>query len=196
MQKLRPILMVILLLVIFILGWWLGSFAPRLLGFIPGSRVFNTATILRQVQTLSQFVTVKYVMEKVVVLEDVKWYPGGESRVLLLAHGIVKAGVDFSSIKPDDLQVSQAKIVLRLPQPQITDTYLDEHETRVIERTTGLLRLFDKNLEQAARQQAVDDIRRSARAAGILKDANERARAELTILFQQMGFQEVEFLPP
>ena len=113
-------------------------------------------------------------MEKVVVLEDAKWF--GENRVLLVAHGIVKAGVDFRELKPEDLEVTGKKIAIRLPPSRITDTYLDEHQTRVVERTTGLLRMFDKDLEQAARQNAVADIRRAARTAGILKDADERHR--------------------
>ncbi len=192
MQKLRPILVLMVLLVILGVGLWLGFSGSKWLGWVGGKRPFNTATVLRQVQTISQLVTVKYVMEKVVVLEDVKWF--GESRVLLVAHGIVKAGVDLGELRAEDLQVSGTKITVRLPPPQITDTYLDDHQTRVVERSTGLLRLFDKDLEQNARQQAVADIRRAARTAGILKDADERARAQLKALFLQMGFDQVEFL--
>jgi len=178
--------------VVFGVGLWLGFFLPRWAGYLSGPARFNTATVLRQVQTLSQLVTVKYVMEKVVVLEDVKWY--GENRVLLVAQGVVKAGVDLGQLKPADLQVAGKKITVRLSPAQITDAYLDDKETRVVERTTGLLRAFDKDLEQTARQNAVDDIRRAARTAGILKDADDRARAQLTILLTQMGFEDVEIL--
>jgi hypothetical protein len=91
--------------------------------------------------------------------------------------------------------VSGKKIAIKLPPPQITDAYLDDKQTQVIERTTGLLRVFDKNLEQTARQNAIDDIRRAARNSGILKDAEERARAQLTSLCRRLGFEEVEFRP-
>jgi len=159
-----------------------------------GSKTYNTAAILQQVQTLSQLVTVKYVIEKVEVLDDVRWNSSlGESRVLLIAHGVVKAGLDLSQIQPQDLQVSNKKIIIKLPLAQITDAYLDEKETRVVERTTGLLRRFDKDLESTARQNAVDDIRRAARSGGILKDAEDRARAQLSGLFKQLGYEEIEF---
>lgn len=194
MQKLRPYLAFVALLVIFFFGLWAGFIGPRLLGLAAGPRVYGTATVLQQVQTLSEFVTVKYVMEKVVVLEDVKWYPGGGSRVLLVAHGIVKAGVDFKPMTAADVRVSGKSISLRLPPPRITDAYLDEKQTSVVERTTGLLRLFDKDLEQTARQHALDDIRRAARSSGILKDAEDRARDQLRILFLQLGFEKVEFV--
>lgn len=196
MKKQHVIAGAILLVMVLGVGLWLGSVMPSWLRILPsGGSPFGTSTVLRQVQTLSQLVTVKYVMEKVVVLEDVKWYPGGESRVLMLAHGIVKAGVDLGQIKPEDLSVTGKKVSIRLPPAQITDMYLDDRQTRIIERTTGLLRAFDKDLEQTARQHAVTDIRRAARTAGILKDADERAKAQLTSLFQQMGFEVVEFVP-
>lgn len=191
-MKARLMFLVFALGVFLILGLWLGFALHRLGG--AGAGAYNTATVLKQVQTLSQLVTVKYVMEKVVVYEDVKWFPGGDNRVLMIAHGIVKAGVDFERLKPEDLQLADKKVKIRLPNPQITDCYLDERQTQVIERTTGLLRSFDKDFEQTARQIAVDDVRRGARTAGILKDAEERARAQVEKLFQQLGL-EVEFLP-
>lgn len=193
MQKLRPLVAVVLIIAIFGGGLWLGFKLPRWLGLASSPRVLGTATVLQQVQTLSELVTVKYVMEKVVILEDVKWYPGGDSRVLLVARGVVKAGVDLKQLQADDISVNGKSISLRLPTARITDAYLDDKETRVIERTTGLLRLFDKDLEQTARQTAVGDIHRSARNSGILKDAEERARDQLRILLLQAGFERVEF---
>ena len=172
-------------------GILLGTYLGRLLPSAGGMKSYNTATLLKQVQSLSELVTVKYVIEKVVVLEDVKWY--GENRVLLLAHGIVKAGVDLSRLKPDDISVSEKKITIKLPPAQILDAYLDDKKTQIIERSTGLLRGFDKDLEQTARQNATDDIGRAARVGGIGKDADQRARDQLKQLFHQMGFAEVEF---
>src|SRR6266511_1695336 len=154
-------------------------------------KIQNTPTIIQQVQTLAELVTVKYVLEKVVILSDIKWY--GENRVLMVAHGIVKAGVDLQEIKPGDVRVGDNKVVIRLPRARITDVYLDDQKTRVVDRTTGLLRAFDKDLEQNARRQAVDDLRRAARYNGINGDAEERARLQLSNLFHQLGF-EVEFV--
>ncbi|MDB6125508.1 MAG: hypothetical protein JWQ71_4501, partial [Pedosphaera sp.] len=71
--------------------------------------------------------------------------------------------------------------------------YLDDKQTQVVERKTGLLRAFDKDLEQNARRQAVDDLNRAARNSGILKDADERARLQLINLFRVLGYSEVEF---
>ena len=153
-------------------------------------KIQSTATLVQQVQTLSELVTVKYVLEKVVILDDIKWY--GENRVLLVAHGIVKAGVDLQEIKPEDVRVEDKKIVLKLPRARITDVYLDDQKTRVVDRSTGLLRAFDKDLEQNARRQAVEDLRIAARSNRIYEDAEERARLQLANLFHRLGY-EVEF---
>ena len=156
-----------------------------------GLHLWNTTSVIREVQPLAELVTVKYVMDKVVVLEDVKWY--GESRVLLLAQGVVKAGLDLKRLKPEDVAITGKKICLHLPPTQITDAYLDDAASQVIDHTTGFLRAFDKDLEQAARQNAVDDIARAARHAGILDEADKRGRAELQNFFKRAGFEQVEF---
>ncbi len=183
-----------------LLGVAMGLFLPRWIGFGSKPRVYNTAALLQQVKTVSELSTVQFVIEKVVILEVppegvLAQMFAGESRVLLLAHGIVKAGIDLGRLQPGDLQVSEHKIVVKLPPAQIMDAYLDDNQTRIIERTTGRFRGFDKDLEQTARQHAIDDIRRSARDSGILKEAEDRARAQLTGLFRQLGFQEVEIRP-
>jgi hypothetical protein len=185
-------LLVAFLLVIAVAsGVFFGWRLPRLPNLAPVTRMFNTATVIRQVQTLSELITVKYVLEKVIIFEDVKWY--GENRVMIVAHGIVKAGVDLGDLKPTDLRIEGTKIRINLPREKITDVYLDDKATQVIERTTGVLRQFDKDLEQNARRQALDDIRRAARLNGILKDARERAQDQLRHLFKELGFTAVEF---
>ena len=195
-QQLKKIFWTLMTLAVLFLGVYLGLTVARLKS--GGLRVENTATIIQQVQTLSDLVTVKYVMQKV---EFVDSPPGstlgqfiqGDNKVWLLAQGIVKAGIDLKKIGADDVAISGKCLTLTLPKPQITDAYLDDTQTKVIERTTGFLRSLDKDLEQTTRQYAVDDIRRAAQESGILNDANERARTELRTFFQQMGFDPVEF---
>jgi hypothetical protein len=179
------------LVIIFAVGLFFGVVARSWLPFGGGPRTYNTATLLTQVQNLRQLVTVKYVLEKVVVYEDPKWY--GDNRVLLIAHGVAKAGIDLAMIQPGDVSISDKKIRVTLPPARITDVYLDDRRTQVLERSTGIMRTFDKDLEQNARVIAVEDLRRAASENGILSDANERAKVELTALFYQLGFTEVEF---
>lgn len=163
-------------------------FAPNL-----GRLGYNSPVLLDRVQQMHDLVTVKYVLEKVVVFDDPKWY--GDNRVLLVAHGTVKAGIDLSALKPGDIEYSDRdkKITLTLPPAQVMDVYLDDQRTQIVERSTGLMRSFDKDLEQNARIVAVNDLRRAAEQGGILNDATERAKVELTSLLKQLGFTQVSF---
>jgi hypothetical protein len=194
MSKTRLLLIAAGLGVALALGLALGWGVPRLMAWRNGPTTIPTTAVVRQIQTLSQLVTVRYVIEKVVVMEDVKWF--GENRVLLVAHGVVNAGVNLEELAPDDLEVDGQRIRLRLPKARIVDAYLDESRTQVIERSTGLLRMFDKELETVARQNAVTDVRSAARQAGILDDAQERASLQLEILLRRLGFEEVEITNP
>ena len=185
----KQVLTFLLVLLIFGIGILLGvKYAAR---SHSGLHEVDTDTVVEQIQTLSELVTVKYVVEKVIILDDTKWY--GESRVLLLAHGVVKAGIDLQRLKPGDVTVSGKTITVKLPPPELTDAYLDERKSQVIDHTTGLLRVFDKDLEQTAREEAVLDIRQAAVQNGILNDATSRAQLELALFLHQAGYQQVKF---
>ena len=191
MRQLRNFIWTVTAVVVLTLEVYLTFTTARWLNRGAGMHFWNTTAVVHEVQSLSDLVTVKYVMEKVVILQDAKWY--GESRVLLLAHGIVKAGINLKGFTPADIKISDKKISLHLPPPEITDAYLDDSKSQVIDHTTGLLRVFDKDLEQAARANAVDDIRRAARDDGILDEADKRAKLELELFLRQAGFDSVEF---
>ena len=159
-------------------------------------KIIPTETILQQVQTLSELVTVKYTLQKVVVFEDPKYWAGiiplGENRLTLLAQGIVKAGVDLSQLTEDDIRVANRGITLTLPKPVVLESHLEERSTQVLDWRTGLLRSFDKDLEQNVRREALLEITRTARQAGIEQEAGERARTQLANLLKLLGFERVE----
>jgi hypothetical protein len=183
--------------ILLIVGGWLGSKFARW-HQRPALHEENTSTIIRQVQTLADLVTVKYVVEKVVILDappesTLGQFVQGDNRVLLLAHGVVKAGIDLRHFTAADVSVSGKTIRIQLPPAQITDAYLDDNLTRVIDWKQGFLRSFDKDLEQKARQMAVDDIKRAARTDGILNEATQRAEWQLAVFFRAAGFERVQF---
>lgn len=199
MRVLRFVFFIALIFLIFISGAWLALKVIRVVRGGPHEE--NTATVVQQVQALSDLVTVKYVMEKVVI-EDAPpdttlgQFFQGDNRLLLLAHGIVKAGINLKKLQPGDVRVAGKKVFIHLPPAEITDAYLDEKQTKVVDWKRGFMRNFDKDLEHTARQTAVDDIRRAARNAGILNDANERARLELAVFLNRAGYEQVEFTEP
>ncbi len=176
MRRLGNFLWALTAVVVLVLAVYLTFTIARWLGHGAGLHFGNTANVVRQIQTLSDLVTVKYVVEKVVILDappesTLGMFVQGDNRVLLLAHGIVKAGIDLKNLAPGDVTISGKTVRIHLPPAQIMDAYLDDSQTKVIDWKQGFLRGFDKDLEQKARQMAVDDIRRAARTDGILDEA-------------------------
>jgi hypothetical protein len=169
-------------------------------GSASSPKIANTPSVVVQIQSLAELVTVKYVIEKVIFAESPKtttleqFLPGRDDKIILLAHGIVKAGVDLSRLKPEDVDATPQRIRITLPKAVVTDQYLDENATQVLDRRAGLLRSYDQKLEQQARQEAVTQIVRAARLSGIEREANERARRQVEVLLKSLGYTDVEVL--
>src|ERR1700727_2321108 len=114
-------------------------------------------TVVERIQKLQRLETVVYTMDKVVsgakqsaVFPD---FLAGD-RILLLVHGDVVAGIDFSELKAGDVKVSGKEVRIHIPAPEIFRTRLDRAKTRVYSRQTGGLVPTDPNLETETEQQA------------------------------------------
>jgi hypothetical protein len=112
----------------------------------------------------------------------------------LYAGGDVIAGVDLAQMKNGDLsRAPDGSVIVRLPPPQVLLTRIDNRETRVISRKTGLLRRADPNLEGRARLYAEGGVRSEAVRKGILTLAKNNAQLRLAELLHAIGVQKVEF---
>jgi uncharacterized protein DUF4230 len=175
-------------------SFW-SSWAGHLLGRSTQLDV-SQPTVVNKIQQLQRLETVVYTMDKVVsgerenaILPD---FLTGD-RLLMLVHGEVVAGMDFSALKSGDVVVVGKKVLLHLPEAQLFATRLDNARTRVYSRQTGLLVPVDPDLESKVRLEAERQLQQAALLDGILKTANANARATLTSLLQAFGFEKVEF---
>ena len=153
-------------------------------------------TVVDRIQRLQRLETVVYTMDKIVtgakenrVLPD---FLAGD-RLLMMVHGEVVAGIDFSNLKPGDVKVDGKQIQLHLPTSQIFSTRLDSAKTRVYSRQTGLLVPTDPNLETQVRQEAERQLQEAALADGILSTAQQNAASTITSLLQGLGFEKIDF---
>jgi Protein of unknown function (DUF4230) len=147
--------------------------------------------VLSQVQALSDLVTVRYVTEQIVQLEDGNIL--SKDRIVLIAHGVIKAGIDLNKVTPEDLVISGKTISIHLPPPQIVDKYLDEKLTEVSLRETGWFIFHRKDLETEARQKALAGLVTAARVGGIDKEAEVQAKTLIGQFFQALGYDRVEY---
>jgi hypothetical protein len=115
-------------------------------------------------------------------------------KVVLVATGEVQAGVDLSSIKDEDVQVGENRVRIKLPEPELLGSSLDEEKTKLYDRDQGLLRLRpDDDLVKEARIEAEDKILAAANENGILDTAEQNAESTIRTFAKTLGFEEVEF---
>jgi hypothetical protein len=121
--------------------------------------------VVDRIQRLQRLETVVYTMDKVVTgAKENPIFPDflAGDKLLMLVHGEVVAGIDFSNLKPGDVHVDGRNIRLHLPQPEVFRTRLDSARTRVYSRQTGLLVPTDPNLETRVRQEAERQLEAAA----------------------------------
>jgi hypothetical protein len=153
-------------------------------------------TVVDRIQRLQRLETVVYTMDKLVTgAKENPIFPDflAGDRLLMMVHGEVVAGIDFSNLKAGDVRVESKQVRLHLPAPQVFSTRLDSAKTRVYSRQTGLLVPTDPNLETRVRQEAERQLQEAALADGILRTAQQNAASTITSLLQGLGFEKIEF---
>jgi hypothetical protein len=151
-------------------------------------------TVVEKIQRLNRLETVSYSMDNVVEgARDNRVLPSflTGDHVLLVVHGEAVAGVDLAQLKASDVHIDSRNIQVHLPAAQIFSTRLDNANTRVFSRETGLLVPADPNLESEVREKAEKQLQQSALAGGILNKASENARSTVTTLLRGLGFEQV-----
>jgi hypothetical protein len=153
-------------------------------------------TVVDRIQRLQRLETVVYTMDKLVTgAKENPIFPDflAGDRLLMMVHGEVVAGIDFSNLKAGDVKVESRQVHLHLPASQVFSTRLDSAKTRVYSRQTGLLVPTDPNLETEVRQEAERQLQEAALADGILRTAQQNAASTITSLLQGLGFEKIEF---
>jgi hypothetical protein len=156
----------------------------------------DPVTIIRQVQSLARLETIQYSVEKVITAEVNQgvFGPLFGDKLLLVAHGNVIAGIDLNKLGVMDLGLEGDVLKVRLPGAEVFSATLDNQQSYIYDRTTGLLTKGDPGLETAARQAAEQEILKAAETDGILELAMQNAKVYLERLFNTLGYLKVEFV--
>ncbi len=118
----------------------------------------------------------------------------GTDELLLVATGEAIAGFDLQKLQPDDVVVAGDSVRVTLPPAEILVTRVDNQETYVYSRSTGLLWKPDKDLETTARRQAEDKVQEWALEHGILDRAEQNGKLFLENFLRSLGFTDVTLL--
>jgi hypothetical protein len=111
-----------------------------------------------------------------------------------VASGNVEAGVDLGDFGEDDVVVRDDTVTIRLPEPEVLSSSLDEDKTRVYDRDYAPLNVRpDDDLVEEARATAEERIEAAARENGILDTARTNAEKSVRAFVEALGFREVRF---
>ena len=158
----------------------------------------DPVTIIHEVRSLARLETIQYSVEKVITGDSGQSIlkPLFGDRMLFVAHGTVIAGVDLNKLMPSDLEMKDGILSIRLPEAEIFSASLNNEKSYVYDRQTGLLTRENPDLETQVRRVAEEEIFKAAMDDGILEQARINAESYLSRLLQDLGFEDVIFLPP
>ncbi len=156
----------------------------------------DPVTIIREIRSLARLETIQYTVEKVITAEvnQGSFAFLFEDQLLLVAHGVVIAGIDLEKLAPEDMWLEGGVLNVRLPDAEVFIATLDNEKTYVYDRDTGILRKPIQDLETLARQAAEKTIREAAIEDGILDTARLNAETYLSRLFFALGYADVIFV--
>lgn len=150
--------------------------------------------VITGVNAFGRLETVQFMMRDIVELEDEPenlFEQFSRDKLLLIAEGEVVAGFDLTKVTEDDVYVIGTTVLLMLPPPEILYSRIDNEQTFVYERETGLLRRPDVHLETEARRLAERHLTHWALDRGILEQAEETGVFYMENFLYSLGFTRV-----
>ncbi|MCS7056978.1 MAG: DUF4230 domain-containing protein [Thermoflexales bacterium] len=156
---------------------------------------------LLQVRAIGELATAQSLLSTIVEVNQARVGNVLYEKLVLIACGRVKAGIDLTQLKESDVEVREdgKTVRVRLPRAQLLDAYLIDDSTqpcttRVYDRTNLLLIPESKDLEAQAREKALEAIRTTAIESGLLNDARRNTQIAIERILLSAGYERVEFI--
>jgi Protein of unknown function (DUF4230) len=163
----------------------------------PSPQVDVRSIVVKQVQDASDLTTAIFTMEAVVPTQQDATVGGlvvGSTKLLYIAHGEVRAGIDLSKISVADVQAAGETLTVKLPAPKLLDSKIDVGRSSVYDYNRGALGLgpdVAPQLQSLAQKQALEKITTAACDKGILTQANDRAKLVVSQLLKVPAYKTV-----
>ncbi len=151
--------------------------------------------IVRQVRDVSELTTAMFEMDTVVPVSEKGRITN--SKLLYIAHGNVRVGVDLREFQADDVQVEGDKITVTLPPLKVLDSKLDLEHSSVYSYDRGLLGFGPDvvNLQAQAQREALKKVEEAACQSWLLKTASDRVQKTVEQLLSQVlkdrGYKDI-----
>lgn len=163
----------------------------------PAAQADVQSLVIQQVRDASELTTALYSLQAVVPTRRDATLAGvvlGTTRLLYIAQGEVRAGVDLSQLSPQAIQIEGDRVQVQLPSPRILSQSIDVNRSRVYDYNRGFLNLgpdVAPELQSLAQQEALQQVVQAACRDGVLERASDRARLVVTQLLRGAGYTTI-----
>ncbi len=161
-------------------------------------KIEGVALVLRSVEQMGEFSTVKYNFSNIVLAgrDAPGWVPDFlvQDELTLVVVGQIEAGFDLQAALQNEnfIQQDGTTITINLPHPRLLRCYINEDETYVVERDTGMFASQISNLDSVARDFAIEQFRDEALENGIMDEASNYAIDFFQTLIASLPLEGVE----
>lgn len=150
---------------------------------------------IRSLADLTTYEMVEYTLiEKADDRGWLNWATG--DRVAMFVVARIGAGIDLGTVEAADIQADPATGVatIRIPPAAVVFVDVDEEQTTVFDRDTGIFTSGDPNLEQSARLAAESLLVDAAVERDLLTLAEEEAQLVIRTFVESLGYTDVAVL--
>ena len=143
------------------------------------------ASKIREIQELTTTVQTMETIVPASAERKLGDFPVATTRLLYIARGEIRAGVDLSQLTNKQIQIKDNRIEINLPPAKILDSKIDVDNSRVYNYDRGFLNLgpdVAPQLQTLAQRKTLAKIVDTACSQGILETANDRAQETISQL--------------
>lgn len=156
--------------------------------------------IVAQVRQCSRLYTTEYRLHKIVASESDRRIEGGgfslglnvfgDRKIIIPIDATVKGYIDFSEFSEDNVEQSDGKITITLPDPEVMLTATKVDQEGIRQYVTGFRDTFSDAEMAALEKEGRQAVLRDIPGLHIERSARESAVRMLVPLLVQMGYDE------
>lgn len=171
-------------------------------------QIENTSNVITEIRKIAELTTASFFEEVVIHEEKPSESISGKAintvtgifksdksdatikdNIVIIAHGTVRAGIDFSNLEDKDVQVvNDSTITVSIPKASILDISINPSDLDIYIEDGKWSHLQVTRVEQKAQKKIKDDAIKD----GILDKASKSAQDKLTQFLKGLGFKKID----
>ena len=149
---------------------------------------------VRKIKEMAELGTTEYTVTKIVAAsDDQTWYKFGNRKVLFSCEARIKAGIDLSTLKDEDITIEGRSVSVVLPKAKVIYLNMEPSMIKEVYSEVSFTRTgFTNQEKEAILAQGERAIEAAIPDMGILKSAEDNAAALVRAFLSMKDFDKVQ----